>query len=56
MERFSVVFEGPPKLMLPQQTFSMRHEQMGEFVIFMTPLNKSENGIRYEAVFNYYQK
>lgn len=56
MERFSVFFDGPSDFMLPQQTYSMRHEQMGEFDLFITPISKGENGFRYEAVFNYYRK
>jgi hypothetical protein len=56
MERFSVFFKGPPELMLPQRTYSMRHEKMGDFDIFMTPLNRNEKTIQYEAVFNYYRK
>ena len=55
MERFSVFFDGPANLMLPQRTYPMRHEEMGEFDIFMTPLSRDQNGVRYEAVFNYYR-
>jgi hypothetical protein len=56
MERFSVFFDGPADLLLPQQTYLLRHEQMGEFDIFMTPISGDAKGIRYEAVFNYYKK
>ena len=55
MERFSVLFDGPPKLILPQHTYSMRHEQMGDFDIFMTALERDEERVRYEAVFNSYK-
>jgi hypothetical protein len=55
MERFSVFFDGPGGLLLPQQTYLLRHEQMGEFDIFLTPISGDANRTRYEAVFNYYK-
>ena len=56
MERFSVFFDGPADLMLPQKTYTLRHERMGEFDIFMTPISADAKAVRYEAVFNYYKK
>src|SRR5687767_3233190 len=56
MERFSVFFDGPANLLLPQQTYHLRHEQMGEFDIFLTPISADANRTRYEAVFNYYKE
>lgn len=55
MERFSAFFDGPPDLLLQQRTYQLRHEQMGEFDIFLTPIGADANRIRYEAVFNYYK-
>lgn len=55
MERFSVFFEGPLATPLPQQTYLLQHEQMDEFEIFLVPVGRSENGFRYEAVFNYFK-
>jgi hypothetical protein len=55
MERFSAFFEGPATL-LPQAVYALEHEQMGEFEIFLVPISKSEQGFRYEAVFNYFKK
>ena len=55
MERFSVFFDGPADLLLQQQTYLLRHEQMGEFDIFLTPISADANRTRYEAVFNYYR-
>jgi len=55
MERFSVFFNGPADIMLPQQTYRMQHEQMGAFEIFIGPIRRDANGFRYEAVFNYYK-
>lgn len=56
MERFSAFFDGPPNLLLPQRTYQLRHEKMGEFDIFLTPIGADANHVRYEAVFNYYKK
>lgn len=56
MERFSVFFDGPADLLLPQQTYLLRHEQMGEFELFLGANSRDAKGIRYEAVFNYYNK
>jgi hypothetical protein len=55
MERFSVLFTGPPELMLPQQTYRMQHEHMQEFEIFLAPISSDGKSFRYEAVFNYYR-
>jgi hypothetical protein len=55
MERFSAFFEGPADNSLPQLTYRVAHEQMGEFDLFIVPIGKSENGLRYEAVFNYFK-
>ena len=55
MERFSLFFEGPSDSFLPQQSFEVRHGTMGEFDIFLVPINGDEKGIRYEAVFNYFK-
>jgi hypothetical protein len=41
---------------LPQQIYSLRHEKMDEFEIFLVPISGDENGFRYEAVFNYYKR
>lgn len=56
MERFSVFFDGPGSIRLPQSLYSLQHERMGEFEIFLVPISGNENGFRYEAVFNYFRK
>lgn len=55
MERFSVFFDGPGDIRLPQQIYRVRHEEMGEFELFIVPVSGDEKGFRYEAVFNYYR-
>lgn len=53
MERFSVFFRGPLDVFLQQATYSLRHEKMGSFDLFLVPLGREEEGYSYEAVFNY---
>ncbi len=55
MERFSVFFAGPGDPFLPQKVYSLKHERMGEFDIFLVPVAGDEMGYRYEAVFNYFR-
>jgi hypothetical protein len=55
LERFSVFFTGPGDIFLPQQIYTLEHEQMGVFEIFLVPIGRDAQGFRYEAVFNYYK-
>jgi hypothetical protein len=54
MEQFSAFFVGGLDALLPQRTYRLRHEEMGEFDIFLVPISRKEEGYRYEAVFNYF--
>ena len=56
LERFSVYFKGPATPFLPQHTYNIKHEEMGEFELFIVPLSRNEQGSRYEAVFNYFKE
>lgn len=55
MERFSVYFHGPEDGFLPQRAYSLEHERMGAFDIFLVPIGRDQRGVRYEAVFNYFK-
>ena len=55
MERFSVFFSGPSDCYLPQKTYSLEHDRMGAFDIFLVPIARDEEGYNYEAVFNYFK-
>ncbi len=55
MERFSAFFSGPRQPYLPQSVYTLEHEQMGAFELFLVPVGNDENGFRYEAVFNYFK-
>lgn len=48
---FSLVFTDEAEDHLPQQIVEVRHEELGEFPLFVVPLGPSEHGMRYEAVF-----
>jgi|SRR5215213_8873887 len=56
MERFSIFFNGPRDPFLPQHVYALEHERMGAFELFLVPLARDENGVRYEAVFNYFRQ
>jgi hypothetical protein len=48
---FSLVFHAPR--LAPQQTFTVRHPQLGELAIFLVPLGPQGDGaMAYEAVFS----
>ena len=51
-EVFSLLFKGPPDQLLPQQMYSLVHEQLGALDIFLVPIRQDAEGIYYEAVFN----
>jgi hypothetical protein len=56
MERFSAFFNGPTEPRLPQGTYSLQHDQMGDFDIFIVPIGPADDGVHYEAVFNYFKE
>lgn len=52
-QQFSLFFRGPLAYLLPQATYHLLHDKMGEMDIFIVPVGKEPDGFRYEAVFNY---
>jgi hypothetical protein len=48
---FSLEFTDVEHDHVPQQTVEVRHEELGEFPLFVVPLGPSPDGMRYEAVF-----
>ncbi|MDT7687353.1 MAG: hypothetical protein QOE46_112 [Acidobacteriota bacterium] len=56
VERFSLYFNGPGDIYLPQKIYRLEHEQMGELDIFLVPIEHDERGYRYEAVFSYFKE
>jgi hypothetical protein len=55
VERFSLFFYGPNDFFLPQGTYRLAHERLGEHHIFLTAVAQEPRGYRYEAVFNYFK-
>jgi hypothetical protein len=51
-ESFSLIFEGPGALPLPQGTHSFAHAQTGVFDLFIVPIGRKDQKIQYQAVFN----
>jgi hypothetical protein len=51
-EMFSVVFYGPDQRFLPQRTYRLKHEDLGELEIFLVPVARDAAGYQYQAVFN----
>ena len=48
---FSIVFRGPHEPVLPQRIYPLRHDQLGTFGIFIVPIGRDADGVRYEAIF-----
>ena len=49
--QFSLVFRGPSAPLLPQRTYVVTHEAVGEQELFLVPLGRDADGVRYEAAF-----
>ena len=49
---FSLVFTGPIEPVLPQRTYRLAHDELGDLEIFIVPIGRDDAGVRYEAVFN----
>ena len=50
-EAFSLVFVGPGRFVLPQRTYRVEHETLGDMDLFLVPIGPDGAGMRYEAVF-----
>ena len=48
---FSLVFVGPGRFVLPQQTYQLENDALGELELFLVPIGAEGEGMRYEAVF-----
>ena len=49
---FSLLFLHAAAVVLPQQIYTMKHERLGEFGIFLVPIARNKDGFVYQAVFN----
>ncbi len=52
-EAFSLFFHGPRDRLLPQKTYKLKHDRLGELDIFLVPVGQDRDGCEYEAVFNH---
>lgn len=51
-EPFSLLFRNEAAILFPQRTYSMKHDGLGEFGIFLVPIARDREGFIYQAVFN----
>lgn len=51
-ECFSVVFLGAGAKRLRQETYTIEHDSLGKFPLFVVPSGKNKRGFYYEAVIN----
>jgi len=51
-EEFAIVFRGPSDIFLGQGVQAIKHDQMGQFELFLVPVRQDQQGFYYEAVFN----
>ncbi len=51
-ETFSLMFRGPADRFLPQKTYRLKHDRLGEFDLFLVPVAQDKEGFIYEAAFN----
>jgi hypothetical protein len=52
MESFSLIFRGPLEKPFAQGTYDAEHAGLGRFPLFLVPVARDADGMRYEAVFN----
>lgn len=49
---FAALFRGPLEPSFGQGIYVIRHERMGQNELFLVPVGREADGMRYEAVFN----
>lgn len=52
VEQFCLVFRGPLTPHLPQGIYTLEHEKLGKFDLFIVPLGPDSAGMCYQVVFN----
>jgi hypothetical protein len=53
MVQFSIVFRGPADPVYPQAMYRFRHEVLGDYAFFITPVARTAGGTDYEACFSH---
>lgn len=49
---FSLLFRNGSAFLFPQQTYLMRHAEIGEVGILLVPVAREQAGFLYQAIFN----
>jgi hypothetical protein len=49
---FSLVFRVPQEAVLPQGIYDLQHVDLGPLSIFIVPIGRKDDGVRYQAVFS----
>jgi hypothetical protein len=52
LEQFSLIFTGIPSPWLPQGSYKLAHQQIGECEMFLVPVGPDNARMRYQAVFS----
>ncbi|MEW6131194.1 MAG: hypothetical protein AB1757_29465 [Acidobacteriota bacterium] len=55
-EQFSLIFRGPINWILQQMIYPVSHERLGDLELFLVPIKKDNQGVYYEAIFNYFRE
>lgn len=50
--QFSLVFLGPNEAPVSQGIYRVDHDKLGELSLFLVPIGRDANGVKYEAIFN----
>lgn len=50
--QFSLVLLGPCEAPVKQGIYRVEHDKLGELNLFLVPIAKDKNGVKYEAIFN----
>jgi hypothetical protein len=52
VDQFSLLFHGPAKPILAQQTVQVHHDVIGDLSLFLVPLGVDGDAVRYESIFS----
>jgi len=50
--QFSIIFLGPYEAPISQGIYRVEHEALGDLDLFLVPIGRDKEGVRYEAIFN----
>lgn len=50
--QFSLVFVGPYEAPVAQGIYRIEHDKLGALDLFLVPIGRDKDGVKYEAIFN----